>query len=59
MARVEGTRIAYEVVINCSNLFWRFGLNRGIILKFALQKWVVKVWTEFMWLRRGTSGGRL
>ena len=33
------------------------GLNGGIILEFALQKWIVKVWTECMWLRRGTSGG--
>jgi hypothetical protein len=28
-----------------------------IILKWSLKKYGVKMWTEFKWLRKGSSGG--
>jgi hypothetical protein len=37
----------------------RIGLDGRIILKIILKKYDVMVWTGFIWLRVGTSGGLL
>jgi hypothetical protein len=33
------------------------GIDGKIILKWILKKWGLRLWTGFIWLRIGTSGG--
>jgi hypothetical protein len=35
------------------------GIDGRIILRWSLEKWGLKVWTGFIWLRIQTSGGLL
>ena len=34
-------------------------VDQRIILKWIFKKWDGEAWTEFIWLRIGTGGGRL
>jgi hypothetical protein len=45
--------------LRASNHFETPGLNRKIILKLAIKKWVGRAWNEFIWLRIRTGGGQL
>lgn len=35
------------------------GLDEEVMLQYMLQKYNVKAWSEFVWLRIGTNGGLL
>jgi hypothetical protein len=55
-------RNAYYILVG--NLMGRdhledLGVDGNIILQWILGKWCGRVWTGFIWLRIGTSGGLL
>ena len=35
------------------------GIDGVTVLKCIFKKWGKKIWTELIWLRTGTGGGRL
>jgi hypothetical protein len=56
VARIVEMINAYKILVgNLDNL----GTDMKVILKWILGNWGGKVWTDFIWLRTGTSGGQL
>jgi len=57
VARIGTMIIAYTILVGRpegKKLFYE-----RIILKFMIKKRVIRVWTEFTWLRIWSSGGTL
>jgi hypothetical protein len=55
-------RNAYKVQtenLNGTDRFGDLGVDSTTILKWFLKRQGVKMWTGFMWLKKGTSGGLL
>jgi hypothetical protein len=59
---MEETRNAYKILVGKrggKNYSEDLGVDGRIILKWILGRWGGKVWTGFIWLSIGTSGGLL
>jgi len=55
-------RNAYDILVRRpegKRLLWRPRHKWGIILMWILKKYGVVMWTAFIWLRIGSSGGLL
>jgi hypothetical protein len=52
-------RLDIESEMNLKKDFQSLHVNRMILLKCVLKKQGMRVWSGFMWLRTGTSGGFL
>jgi hypothetical protein len=61
VARMEGgvkcIKRMWQVNLKGRNRSEQLGVNARIILEWILEKYSVKLWTRFIWLRIGTVGG--
>jgi len=59
VACMEHMRSAYKILVGKpegKRPLEDLGIDRRIILEWALDKWGGKVWTGCIWFRTGTSG---